>query len=381
MLDCSRRSVVLHVVTLASATGRYGGPFDTAVRQTVLAEELGFDARLFAAHLPGDEPFFQSLESVSRQFVQARMLSSKLGFPTVFSMKCAFALFKAVRSADVVHVSAAREAVPILALLAAYIFRVPYVVQGHGMLTSRSSAIHKIIDLVLRPLVRSARSVIALTEVEAAELATWMGSVDSILTLGNPVPRGLSAEVRPRATRDEAVFIARLHKRKQVSTFLSAAASSFERMDGHDYVVIGPDEGDLPLVQESMLSLNNVRYEGTLSPDDVTKRVARTGVFVLTSTDEPWGNVLATSLACGVPVVVPRSAALASLVARYGAGEVFEDGDSEQVCELIHKLLHDDSHYKLRSCGAISLSEAVLSEEHQKRVLVKIYSQPLATRL
>jgi hypothetical protein len=42
------------VVTLASATGQYGGPYDTARRQARLAAMMGADVALVAAHLPGD---------------------------------------------------------------------------------------------------------------------------------------------------------------------------------------------------------------------------------------------------------------------------------------------------------------------------------------
>ena len=52
--DDTKRLRVCRVVTLASATGQYGGPYDTARRQARLAAMMGADVALVAAHLPGD---------------------------------------------------------------------------------------------------------------------------------------------------------------------------------------------------------------------------------------------------------------------------------------------------------------------------------------
>ena len=366
---------LLYVVTLASATGKYGGPFDTHTHQARIAHDMGFDATLLAGFLPGDAPAGESLRGVKTNFTQVRIPIPRLGFTNAFSGKMGASLFKAIRASDIVHVSSAREMIPVTAMFLCLVLRVPYVAQGHGMLTSRSSLMHRVVDMVVRPLMRSASSVIALTEVEASEIIGWMGrNHPPVHILGNPVPPGLSPRLRTEADRDEALFVARLHKRKRVGHFLGAAAAASLHGQSHKFVVIGPDEGEMELVNKTTSVLTNTVYEGAVSAAEVSRRVERTGVFVLTSDREPWGNVVAVALASGVPVVVPRSAALAGRIEGHHAGAVYPDGDISALNREVHALLSDKGLYQSCSAGALALAAAALSDRHQEVTLGHIYS-------
>lgn len=373
-------SSVLHVVTLASATGKYGGPFDTASRQVRVSEEMGIESTLLAGFLPGDLPESSSSVGLRTQFIPTRFLWKKLGFTAVGSTRMSVELLRAVRGSDVVHVHTARELIPVLALVYARLWRKPYIVQSHGMLTSRTSIAHRALDVLVRPLVKRASSIMALTRVEADQLSLWLnGTHPPIHILGNPLPKNIVGTLRDRPKDDEALFIARLHKRKRVGDFLTAAAIADKKSYDHKFVIVGPDEGDIGLVEAACEKLGNASYEGAVSADEVSRRVDRTGVFVLTSDREPWGNVVAIALACGVPVVLPRSAALSSLIEAYGAGLVYEDSEAEVATELIHDLLTDPATYSTCSAGALQLAAAELSEENQKAMLATIYnaaSQP-----
>lgn len=371
---------LLRVVTLASATGKYGGPFDTASRQVRLANEIGIEAKLIAGFLQGDHPGSNSDDGIRRQLVPTRFLLKRFGFLSVGSFQMSAQLMRAVRTSDIVHVSTARELIPMSALLFALILKKPFVVQGHGMLTSRTSLAHRVLDMLVRPIVKRASSIIALTQDEADDLKSWLNfKHPPIHVLGNPLPINVVGTLRDSPEADEALFVARLHKRKRVGDFLAAAAAADKRNYRHQFVVVGPDGGELHLVENACRALDNTSYEGAVSAGDVTRRVKRTGVFVLTSEREPWGNVVAVALACGVPVVLPRSAALSRQIEAYGAGKVYEDSDTEGASNLIHELLDNVAGvYSSCSAGALQLAAQELSEGHQKSTLSRIYGDAIS---
>lgn len=370
-----RRKRVLNVVTLASSTGKYGGPYDTSVRQALLASELGCDSTLFAGVLKGDEPEVNiDCESLRSSFHRVRRLLPVRGFIGFHSWTAIRALVTEVRNADVVHVSVSRELVPISAVILAVVFRKRMLVQTHGMMTSRTSSMHRLLDLLIRPLLIGAAGVIALTSTEAEELEAWFHrSSPPISILGNPLPRGLHPRSRDAPSRGDVVFIARLHPRKRVDLFIGAANMSHRNGWDEKYSVVGPDEGDLHLVHSASQDPGNFFYEGTLSSAGVTERVRNCDVFVLSSENEPWGNVLAIAIASGVPVVVPESAALAKRVREYGAGIVVPDNDSTAIAIAVHSLLNSSEKYKTACAGARNFAKLELSLEHQLTELSRLY--------
>lgn len=359
------------IVTLGSATGRYGGPYDTAVRQARIASENGAHAILLAGFMEGDKPSPSSeLGDTELRLVKVRRVLPTKGYTGLFSASFLLDLVKCIRSSDYIRVSTARELVPVAAIVVALLLGKPIVVQPHGMLTSRSSALHKLIDILLRPLVRRSAVVVSLTDVEQAEVISWLGGKRRPImqVLGNPVPFDIAAYRDGRPKGSDAVFIARLHPRKRVDVFIEASEISQGNSWPEKYVVVGPDDGDLSLVTAKVSNGNQALvYEGAVGAEQVTDRVSRAGVFVLTSFAEPWGNVLAIALACGVPVVVPRSAALAGQIERAGAGVVVSDGDAAGFAEAIHQLLNDADVYGNTSRAALALAESLLSRSGQAR--------------
>lgn len=365
---------VVRVVALASGSGRYGGPFDTSLRQVRIARDNGFEAVLVAAYESGDEPALDSSSTAIVKLFPAKNWVPAAGFAAIYSLRVFRALLVNIRAADVVHISFAREMVPLTAMAIAVLMGKRIVAQPHGMLTSRTSWLHSAMDIVVRPLLTKANIVIALTEVEATELRSWLkGRRVSIVTLGNPVPDSVVPRLRQAPLRLEALFVARLHPRKRVSVFLDAARYAEQMGWPEEYVVVGPDGGDLEIVQEAAATVHNTSYEGAMSADGVTTRVQQAGVFVLSSEKEPWGNVVALAMSSGVPVVVPASAALAPNVAEFNAGKVVSDNDAQAIAKAVHELLESSAHAQA-SAGALAFAAAELTRAHQLRMLENIYS-------
>lgn len=367
---------ILRIVTLASSEGKYGGPFDTARRQCKMMESAGYSVTLLAGKAINDTIDMSSVPAGSKFPVVRRIIPTK-NFTGLFSLSMLREIVRSVRNADVVHVSISRELIPVIGMFVTLTMRRRLILQPHGMLTARSSLLHDAIDLVLRPAVRRADTIVALTQREAVSLDEQYGPLERPATvIGNPIPREIKISGPENRVRRMVTFIARLHPRKRVSDFIESAEFAFKSGWNDQYVVVGPDSGDLSLVVHAASRLPNLTYEGTLPGNEVTQLVARSSIFVLTSQDEPWGNVLATALASGIPVVVPASAALANIVESYGAGIVYADGDSELIAKSVHALLEDADAYGLAQENALKLVHQEMSPVTLQRRLELLYSDP-----
>lgn len=371
------RGGVLRVVTLASRTGRYGGPFDTATRQAQALRTGGFPTRVLAGAFPGDRPDSSAL--APGRYVRVRNLLRVRGFLSTFSARMAIATVQEAHLARTVHVSFARELVPIWSALVALALGRRLVLQPHGMLTSRTSFWHRVLDRVcIRPLFSRSSAVIALSGSEAQDLLAWSGgAMPPVHIVGNPLPTRVRVPPVERALPApdviRVVFIARLHPRKRVVDFLAAAEAARAADLPWRWTVVGPDGGDGALVRRAAEDNASLDYLGAVSADSVVDQLSDATVFVMPSEREPWGNVLATAIALGIPSVVTRSAALAPQVEAYCAGRVVSDRDPKAVLAAIEDLTRGE-RYSEASRGALLLRRDLLDPEVLLSGLVKAVS-------
>jgi glycosyltransferase involved in cell wall biosynthesis len=371
---------VSRVVTLASATGKYGGPYDTAKRQARIVAELGAEVEVVAAHLPGDGPNESRLTGVQLVLAPARQQLPFGDFLTLISLRMIRTLWGSIGKSDLVHISFAREAIPVVAAIICVLRGKAWIAQTHGMMTSRRSTMHSLVDRLVLPIFRRAAAVIALTETEERELKQ-LGRLGHLpfFTLGNPLPEALPREPASHFNRD-AVFIARLHPRKRVEDFIDAARRAREHSWAERYTVVGPDAGDLNKVRTSLDMLPNLHYRGAVSSREIPDILLASAVFVLCSENEPWGNVLTSALALGVPVVVTRSSALAAQVERLGAGIVVSDRQPAEIASAVHRIVSDPDAAQTMSTNGRAYAQEHYSDASQMAALSDIYRGVLAVR-
>ncbi|MGQ1797916.1 glycosyltransferase family 4 protein [Kocuria oceani] len=327
----------------------------------MIAKNSGHSVYMLAGKEKNDRITSADLPIDAELPVVRKILPTK-DFTALFSFSMLKNLWVRIRASEVVHISLAREAIPAASLLISMLMKRKVILQPHGMLTARSSNLHKFVDLFLTPLMRRADIIVALTHREELELRELYGPfLNPVEIIGNPVPQEAGAENSDIGRAAEAIFIARLHPRKRVLDFTGSAAMAHQRGWNDKYVIVGPDAGDLPRVEAAAKKLPNLDYEGAISGKQVTSRLARSAIFVLTSENEPWGNVLATALALGIPVIVPNSAALSPVVQSYNAGRVYDDGDVDAIAQFVHDLLNDQSAYDEARRNAYRLAEVELS--------------------
>lgn len=374
---------ILRVVTLASVTGKYGGPFDTAVSQARLSSATASTrVTLVAGSLPNDAPSWES-QPFEYDFPIVHKLARGQGFTSCMSWELMKSLVQNVRSAELIHISYARELTPLLAALLAIVFGKCLVLQPHGMLTARTSPLHKLVDLIARPIFRRANMIVALTVVERSELQNWsdLRVEERYSVIGNPLPYVPREESLARVKEGaKALFIARLEPRKRVSDFLEAHLYARAQDWGEVYEVVGPDQGDGYAVRLAAAESEHLVYRGAVPATEIDEILDTAGVFVLTSKNEPWGNVLVAALVKGVPVVVTESAALAHEIRDNHLGLVVPDASPELVAKAVHGILTQQWRTPEEEAAARAFSQWRFDQGAIQNQLLAAYASALRTR-
>lgn len=373
----ARKANVVRIVTLASKTGRYGGPYDTARNQAHLVADCDLRVTLIAGHLEGDKPSDKKTRPGFRQTLP-RVYGPwpRLGPTGLFSPGIVRQMFSAIRASDVVHISIAREFIPITAAIFAFLFKKKTILQPHGMLTvGRGRA--RFLDPLMRQLVRRSNHVIALTETEASQLEQWSGDETlPISIIGNPLLFNPGERPTLHGRAHDVLFVGRLAPRKNVTHFVEAARIAQSLGQQQRYSIVGPDGGDLGTVTHAAKDLPRLNYEGAIAGHQVPSRIANASVLVLTSRDEPWGNAVATAIALGVPVVIPQSAALALSVIKHGSGRVYLDDDVDGLAANIQDLVSQPASHRNAVEGCRKFAEDLLSQSSVREQLTELYVGP-----
>ncbi|MGC9536752.1 glycosyltransferase [Streptomyces sp. UG1] len=334
---------VVHVVTLVSDDGAYGGPTSVAAGQLEECAARGHEVRLVALWR-GRSPAPAHIGSVPLWTRPARaMLPGR--FTGLMHPLLVSDLWRSIGRADVVHVHAGRDLVSLTALAVAALRGKRFVAQTHGMVQPRRSAVVRLFDRVYVPLLRRTRGCLVLTERERRAVAEVIGAGGPpLLTLPNGVRPGRSHGAEHRRRDRQVLFLARLHPRKRPEAFVEMAALVHREMPDVRFTLHGADEGSLPAVRRLIATHGLegvVTYGGALGHADAVRACARAAAYVLPSVDEPFPMTVIEALAAGTPVVCTDTCGMADELARREAA-VVTDGSPREMAEAVCALLADD---------------------------------------
>lgn len=318
---------VLHVVTLVSPDGAFGGPVAVATHQTAALRARGHDVRVLAGSLgyPGG-PGGGAPTDLGGTPLRAHPLHRALpgaGFSGLTSLPLLADARRALRWADVVHVHLARDLVTLPTARLALAGGTPLVVQPHGMVVPTRNPLAGPLDrLLTRPVLRGAAAVLHLTPAEEAGLGRVVPPGPGWQRLTNGIPA--VAEVPPLPQRPAVLFLGRLVARKRPELFARTAADLLAAGVDADFALVGPDEGEGPAVRAVVEAARDprLRWEGALAPAAVAERLARASLVVLPSLAEPFPVAVLEAMALGRAVVVVEDCGLAPAIAAAGAGAV-----------------------------------------------------------
>ncbi|MER5773987.1 glycosyltransferase [Streptomyces sp. NPDC002039] len=370
---------VLHAVTLHSPSHAFGGPVRVALNLAKGLRARGHEARLLALGEGFPDPWPTSVEGVPAKLFPARRLLP-LGFSGMTSPALLASAGRLVRDADVVHVHLARDLVTLPVALAALRARRPLVLQTHGMVDPSGKLLAKVLDAVaVRRLLRGADAVLYLTPHEREGLDAVVGppALASAVRLVNGTP---AQEERPEPSgAPRVLYSARLQARKRPVDFVDAAPAVLAVHPDAEFVVAGPDEGELDAVRARIAALglgDRFTVPGALSSAEVLTELRRAHVYVLPSVEEPFPMSVLEALSVGVPTVVTHSNGLARDIAAAGAGRAVEPGPTG-VAEAILALLEPAAN-AAASVAARKLATESFSMDAVLDTLLPVYEAAAA---
>lgn len=364
---------IVHIVTLVSPGGEYGGPLRVALNDAAALSAQGHEV-VVAAATRGYAVAPSSFEGTDLQLFPARTLVPRTGFAGLTSPGLHRWLTRNLHSFDVAHVHLARDLVtlPSAALLALR-SKLPFVLQTHGMIDHSSRRLAKILDrLMTRPVLARTGAILYLTELERSQLIE-VGAPPSLLRLlHNGVPRYEPA-TRPERQR-EVLFLGRLHERKRPCEFVTSALRLSARHPDWLFTLVGPDEGEASEVQRLIerSGSSKVRWEGPMDMTGTANRMARASIYVLPSVDEPYPMTVLEAMSVGTPVVITHSNGLADAVTSSKSGVVCGTGPHD-LDGAIESLIEDGATRHSAGINARQVAENEFSIAAVAQRLSELY--------
>lgn len=369
---------ILHVVTLVSPDGRYGGPVEVA-EQLARASVRRGDAVTIAAGATGHRSLLAGrAKGVGYRLFRVAGGSARVRFSHLIAPGLWGWLWRHLRTADVIHLHLSRDLImAVSALIVLARVRRPggptVVVQTHGMVLPSTRPLARIMDAAAtRRILRVASAVLCLNERES-DLVRDVEPSARVRILRN----GVALPIETAApSSGEVLFLARVNARKRPVEFVRMGAALADRWPEVRFTLVGPDGGAGAAVREAIAKAgrSTISWEGAVRPADVRGRIAAASVYVLPAADEPFGMTIAEAMASSRPVVVARSCTLAGEIERTGAGVVFDD-TVEGLVAAVERLLTDPDAARDMGARGRSLVEREFSIDAVSGELSAIYRE------
>lgn len=225
---------------------------------------------------------------------------------------------KNIKKFDVIHFHDFRTLQNVIVHHYAGKYEVPYLLQPHGSITSDISKRRskKVFDMLFGSrILNDADKILALNETEAKkckEMGADSSNIEIIpnginLTEYRNLPRRGEFREKYGLNRNEKIvlYIGRIDKSKGLDLLVKAFAGISKELDDLKLVIVGPDDGYLPTLQEliNQLKINDkIIFTDFISDKDKISAYVDAGVFV---TPSFYGFPLTflEAMACGVPII------------------------------------------------------------------------------
>ena len=232
--------------------------------------------------------------------------------------------------------------------------RKPFVLTSHGAYVSDFGARSRLIQFLVRRVLRSADTVIAVGHQHAEEVRE-AGDIAAgrirVVDMGvwrpeAPIPKA-DARRKLGLAEDEriVIFIGNLYTRKGADILVRAAAALLET--GARFRLIIGGEGPVePMLRELVDALSiadDVELIGGVASDDVFIWFSAADVCVVPSRSEPLGLVALEAMACGTPVIASSVGGLRQIIQPGENGLAFPYEDHARLAALIEEILSDEA--------------------------------------
>jgi glycosyltransferase involved in cell wall biosynthesis len=206
----------------------------------------------------------------------------------------------------------------------------------------------------LREVFRDADQVITVSD-SLRQLAYSLGLPQA---RGQVVGNGVDAERFRPVSKSEArqrfalpkeakvlITVGGLVERKGFHRVIACLPSLLEKHPDLHYLVVGGPcpEGDMTQALKDQVAelglTERVHFLGSISPDDLKWPLSAADIFVLSTRNEGWANVILESMACGVPVVASDVGGNAEVVSSSELGAIVPFDDQAALTAALDQAL------------------------------------------
>jgi glycosyltransferase involved in cell wall biosynthesis len=328
---------VLHVLTLNTRNGEYGGPVRVARETCTELKLMGHDVKIFSGTLKNLEP--DVILDLNESYVRVSPIWSKYPISSLWSWHIIPELYRKIRDSDIVHIHFARDLVSLFAAIICLFQRKRFVTQTHGMVVSDSRYLIKMLDRIFIVPVLARSSVnFVLNEFERNRIVE-ISNRFNLKILANGI--STSNYYKSNRTRNHLMvaFCSRLHPQKGVEKFLELATS--QKNNDIEFQIFGTDGGDLWKVK-NYLNLENrnhrVSYLGHLPPSEVIRTISEIDVLILPSFNENFPMIILEALSVGTCVLVMPSCGISNTLTLLNPDFVSEDESTDGLVRTFERL-------------------------------------------
>ncbi len=343
----------MRVLYLNPFSQQVSGPDESLLTLLGALIPMGIEAHLV---LPRPGPYVRRYEAlgVRVHYAPLTILKRRPGLGAVLLP------FRLVRAVAAVARIARQERVDIIhtnmevvldGAIASRLLRVPHVLHYRG---NTNDEPRFVFDILTRFWTATAEKVLTISHA-TAEIFRKRGLGAKIEVVYNPV----DVDAFAKAERSDEVrrelgagpsdvlvgTVGRIHPRKDVATFLHAAALVARVLSNYRFVVIGsaeaPEEvrylAELEALAASLELGDRLVWAGARR--DMPQVLKALDIFLLCSRHEGFGRVAAEAMAAGTPMVLSREGALPEVVASEGRGFLALPGDPQDFARRIAEMV------------------------------------------
>lgn len=365
---------IIHVATLVTPDGAYGGPVRVALNQLRELASRGHEVELVAGTRGFGREVPAIIDGVPVRLFPARQLIPRTGYAGMIAPGLNRYLTRRLKEVDIVQVHLARDLISMPAATAVVRSSTPLVCQPHGMIIEPRNAKSLVFDLLsTRRVLKSSTSVLALTSSEASSLQNVARNKIHLKRIINGVP--VQPLVPASSEKLEVLFLARLHERKRPAAFVEMATQLLADGLNARFTLIGPDEGEGPAVKAKIAASGMgdlISWEGALAPERTLDRIISSDIYVLPSIGEVFPMSVLEAMSVGRPIVMTSSNGLAAPLKEADAALIVDETLGALV-EGVRTLLSDQQARLRLGRNAHALAGRAYSMQSVARQLESLY--------
>jgi glycosyltransferase involved in cell wall biosynthesis len=257
------------------------------------------------------------------------------------------------------------------------IYNVPFIIQPHGTLSiigrrAKSTYAKNIFLFLIKPIIKKASALIALTENEKISISSACPEAESKIVI---IPNGIdfdqfsnieNIDIKntyniPRHNKVIG-FLGRIQFIKGIDISIEILAHLKNKLD-FTFLIIGPDEGDQKRLQKMAEALgiaDRIIFTGIITGERKLSTIKGCDLFLLNSRSEGLPMTVLEIAALGIPQIISKNSNVPE-IENCHCGYVVDNNNPKKASELVLRILCDNELWQKLSTNSKNLIEHTFS--------------------